>query len=159
MKTPALIAAMMASIVLFAACGGGSNDNADAVPTLAGDAGEITKVLQEFADLRENGTAEELAALFSAQCENQQAASQAAINQWALFKDGFDVEVDGVEVQDLQPETAAVKAQGRLLLEGKDGSEDPLSSPLINMVKEGGAWKIATCGLALPGLDEPIILS
>ncbi|MEX2160183.1 MAG: hypothetical protein WEB04_12350 [Dehalococcoidia bacterium] len=39
----------------------------------------------------------------------------------------------------------------------RNGSE-VLASPPISMVKEGGAWKNATCGLALPGLDDPIIL-
>ena len=148
------IAAIMTSIVLFAACGGDGDSQAlPALPT--GEPGEITQVLRDFADLIEDGTAEQLAALFSAQCEDQQTMSQGMITQWALFKDAFEVEVDGVEVQDLQAESATVRAEGKLILESQDGTE-VLASPPISMAKEGGAWKIATCDLALPGLDEPI---
>jgi len=152
----ALISAIMTSIVLFAACGGGDGGDSQAPPALpTGEPGEITQVLRDFADLIEDGTAEQLAALFSAQCEDQQTMSQGMITQWALFKDAFEVQVDGVEVQDLQAESATVRAQGKLILEVEDTTE-VLASPPISMVKEGGAWKIATCALALPGLDNPI---
>ena len=151
------ISAILASIVLFAACGGGDDGDSQALPTLQpGDPGEITKVLRDFADLIEDGTAEQLAALFSAQCEDQQTMSQGMIADWNPFKDAFEVEVDAVEVQDLQSESATVRAQGELFLEGQD-SPEVLASPLIEMAKEGGAWKIARCDLALPGLDEPIM--
>ena len=149
------IAAIMTSIVLFAACGGDGGDS-QAPPALpTGEPGEITQVLRDFADLVEDGTPEQLAALFSAQCEDQQAATQRMIADWNPYKDAFEVEVDGVEVQDLQAESATVRAEGKLILESQDGTE-VLASPLISMAKEGGAWKIATCDLALPGLDEPI---
>jgi hypothetical protein len=157
MKVLPLLAGVLVAYATLAACGGGKAGKAGEtpVPTLAGDEARIVRVLNEYLDVRDNGTAVQLAALFATTCVDQTKIAQQIISAWSGFKGDFDVKVDGLEVEDLQADSATVKATGRLIQPAKDITE-ALASPQIKLAKEGDSWKIATCGLTLPGTDTPV---
>jgi hypothetical protein len=104
--------------------------------------------MEDFFDALQDGDAERLAGLFSAECGDLTADAEAAIEQFQSVE-GVEIDLDGVDVQDLTGETAAILPKGTISIEGQTQplvGEDEEFTPVV---KEDGEWKIAECQLFL----------
>ena len=130
-------AVSLLAVSLVACGGGGGNADEDAIEDM------VEQLFQAFDD----GDAAALASLFSEQCGDMTAASEAAVQQFETFD--AEVDLDSVDIQNLTESTAEFLPLGTL----RSGDEESeLSSPdeeHTPAVKENGVWKIAECGLFL----------
>jgi hypothetical protein len=140
-----LLTLLIAGVLIAAACGGGGNDEPDLPP---GDEGEIQRVLLDYVKAREDRDAEALAALFSSACETRDSDAQQIITRWEPFRENFTVQIDSLDIESLEADHAVVTPVGLLLVSGDQSS--PLTSLPVEMTKEEGVWKIATCGFIVP---------
>lgn len=140
--------ALVAAVFALSACGGDSGG--DKRPTPASDEEAILRVFQDYADFRADGDSTKLATLFSSTtCTNRENEAKAIISRWEIYKEDFSVRVDSVTVTTMETDHATVDPVGALI-QGDQPLE--LASEPVEMQKEAGVWKIATCGLILPNV-------
>lgn len=131
--------------LLVVACGGngddsgngnGGNGNGD------GDTAAIESLVREFYSAFEDGDSNTLAGLFSANCANVEDNLSEALDLAGVL--GIEFDLTGVDVRNLQGDTAEAAPQGTASIAGEEG---PLGSEedYNRVVKEDGAWKIADC--------------
>ena len=129
--------------LLVVACGGNGDDggngnggNGDV------DTAAIESLVREFYSALEDGDGNTLAGLFSASCANIEDDLTLGLELIGLL--GIEFDLTGVDVRNLQGDTAEAAPQGTASIAGEEG---PLGSEedYNRVVKEDGAWKIADC--------------
>ena len=133
--------------LLVVACGGNGDDGGNGGNGGNGDGGNgdaaaIESMIREFYSAFEDGDANKLASLFSADCADISDTLAEALDLIGGL--GIEFDVTGVDVRNLDGDTAEAAPQGTVSIAGE---EEPLGSEedYNNVVKEDGEWKIADC--------------
>ena len=129
--------------LLVVACGGNGDDGGNGNGGNGdGDTAAIESLVREFYSAFEDGDGNKLASLFSADCANISDTLTGALELIGGL--GIEFDVTGVDVRNLQGDTAEAAPQGTASIAGEEG---PLGSEedYNRVVKEDGAWKIADC--------------
>ncbi|OGO52275.1 MAG: hypothetical protein A2148_01150 [Chloroflexi bacterium RBG_16_68_14] len=154
--------AILAGAVLLVACGGGDDAPAgeqadDAVRQ------EIAEAAEGFYEAFANGDVEKLAAYWSQTCDQAsiEAATAASVSGASFFEGGLDVTVDSgalvvrvisddhvvIDPADQPAGTFSGTVGGRTIESGdpEEAQGDPLE-----LVREGGVWRVANCAAFAP---------
>ncbi len=128
--------------LLVVACGGNGDDGGNGENGDGGDAAAIESLVREFYSAFEDGDANTLAGLFSANCATIGDDLSEALELIGVL--GIEFDVTGVDVRNLEGDTAEAAPQGTASIAGEEG---PLGSEAdySSVVKEDGEWKIADC--------------
>ena len=129
--------------LLVVACGGNGDDGGNGNGGNGnGDTAAIESLVREFYSAFEDGDGNTLAGLFSANCANVEDSLSEALDLVGVL--GIEFDLTGVDVRNLQGDTAEAAPQGTASIAGEEG---PLGSEedYNRVVKEDGAWKIADC--------------
>ena len=135
MKIAVTAVAVLLAGLLTAACGGG------------GDKGAIEDLMEGFFQSFQDGDAEQLASLFSADCADMKEAATAAIEELRTVGESVQFDVTGVDIQNLEETSAEVLPLGFVIIDGEKGSLAGEEEEYAQVVKEEGEWKIADCTL------------
>jgi len=130
-----LIAVAAVAVAVLLGTGGGSDEEA------------IEGVIEELFAGFEEKNAEKLAGVFAAECGDMFDDAIAALQEFQSSGDEIDFEIAGVDVRNLQEDTAEALPQGFVIIDEERApltAEDEDYTPLV---KEDGDWKIAACDL------------
>lgn len=127
--------------VLFASCSGGGGGG--------GEEGAIKDLMEQFFAAFENGDSAQLAALFSSECGDLSSLTDGAIASFQDAGDNVDVQLSGIDVQNLTATSAEVLPEGTIVIDGEEAALSDEGEAHTALVKENGVWKIAQCDLFL----------
>ncbi len=105
--------------------------------------------MEDFFDAFEDGDAEGLAVLFSAECGDMTEAAAGAIDELREAVQGQEVDfvLVGVDIQNLEEDSAEVLPNGSVYIRGQQAPLAGEDEEYTALVKEDGEWKIADCAL------------
>jgi hypothetical protein len=146
----ALFAGLVLGALVLAACGGGGDD----VDLPPGDAGAIQQLFIDFVKAKDSADEEGLAATFSVQCTGRDENARQIISNWDRFREDIDIKVLSVDFAQLEAAFAVATPKAQLDVEGLDPQD--ASTFEAELVKEDGAWKLATCSYNIPGSTQPV---
>ncbi|OGO49640.1 MAG: hypothetical protein A2148_12270 [Chloroflexi bacterium RBG_16_68_14] len=139
MKIAVTAGAVLLASLLIAACGVGGGGG--------GDEGAIEDLMEGFFQSFQDGDAEQLASVFSAECGDMKEAADAAIEELRTVGESVQFDVIGVDIQNLEENAAEVLPEGFVIIDGEKGSLAGEEEEYAQVVKEGGEWKLADCTL------------
>ena len=140
-------AVAIAVAVLLAACGGGGDGGGDGAESA--DQTAIEELVQDFVTAFEARDADTLVSLFSSDCPRARRELEAAFQELDAAGVDTEIELRGVEVRSIEGDSASVRVQSALIVDGEEESTDRITT---QMVREDGEWKIADCNFS-PGPD------
>ncbi len=130
-----LIAAAAVVVVVLLGTGGGGDEEA------------IEDVINELFAGFEEQNAEKLAGVFAAACGDMFDDAIAALQEFQSAGDEIEFEIAGVDVRNLEEDTAEALPQGFIIIDEKRSSLTEEEEEYTPLVKEDGDWKIAACDL------------
>ena len=139
----AAVAIAVAVAVLLAACGGGGDDGGDGVESA--DQTAIEELVQDFVTAFEARDADTLVSLFSPDCPRARRELEAAFQELDAAGVDTEIELRGVEVRSIEGDSASVRVQSALIVDGEEQGTDRISTELV---REDGEWKIADCNFS-----------
>ena len=136
-------AVAIAVAVLLAACGGGGDDGGDGADSA--DQTAIEELMQDFVTAFEARDTDTLVNLFSSDCPRARREIEAAFQELDAAGVDTEIELRGVEVRSIEGDSASVRVQSALIVDGEEESADRTSTQLV---REDGEWKVADCNFS-----------
>jgi hypothetical protein len=99
-----------------------------------------------FAGFQEQDVAK-LAGVFSTTCGDMTVPAQQAIDQLYLDAKVVEFRLVGVDIRNLEDDTAEVLPQGSITIDGQESPIAGADEEFTPVVKEDGKWKVAACDL------------